>query len=55
MKTETAVHPKDGRPLVHAETQEGWRAWLAENHDAVDRGLARLVEESHRKALGTPI
>ena len=51
MKTETAVHPKDGRPLVHAETQEEWRVWLAENHD--ESTGVWLV--SWKKATGRPL
>ena len=51
MKTETPIHPRDGRLLVHAETQEGWRAWLAENHDA--SGGVWLV--SWKKATGRPL
>ena len=50
MKTETAVHPRDRRPLVHAETQEEWRAWLAENHD----GSKGVWLVSWKKATGRP-
>ncbi len=29
---EAAVHPQDGRPLLHLETRPQWRAWLEQNH-----------------------
>ena len=48
MKSETAVHPKDGRPLVYLETQGAWRAWLAKNHEHLSG--AWLV--SKRRATG---
>ena len=51
MKTETPIHPRDGRLLVHAETQEGWRAWLAENQD----GSKGVWLVSWKKATGKPL
>ena len=47
---EIGTHPSDGRPLVHAETREEWRAWLAQHHE--DSGGAWLV--SWKKATGRP-
>ena len=50
VKSEAAVHPRDGRPLLHAETREEWRTWLAENHDK----SAGVWLVSWKKATGRP-
>ena len=41
-----------GRPLLHPETLDAWRAWLAEHHASVDGvWLARWTKASGRAAL----
>lgn len=41
-----------GRPLVHPETREAWRAWLAEHHATVDGvWLARWTKASGRDSV----
>lgn len=50
MIEEIGAHPSDGRPLIHAETREEWRAWLEQHHE--DSSGAWLV--SWKKATGGP-
>lgn len=50
MIAEIGTHPSDGRPLLHGETREEWRAWLEQHHE--DSGGAWLV--SWKKATGRP-
>jgi len=41
-----------GRPLVHPESREAWRAWLAEHHASVDGvWLARWTKASGRATV----
>ena len=50
MTAEPDAHPRDGRLLLHAETQAEWRAWLEQNHESADG--VWLV--SWKKATGKP-
>ncbi|MEX1072278.1 MAG: YdeI/OmpD-associated family protein [Chloroflexota bacterium] len=41
-----------GRPLIHPETSEAWRAWLADHHATVDGAwVARRTKASGRETL----
>ena len=41
-----------GRPLIHPETREAWRDWLAQHHRSVDGvWLARWTKASGRVPL----
>ena len=42
----------NGRPLIHPETREAWRAWLAANHATVDGAwVAQWTRASGRTSL----
>ena len=42
----------NGRPLLHPETREAWRAWLKRNHEDTDGAwLARWTKASGRTPL----
>lgn len=47
---ELGSHPRDGRPLIHAESRAQWRSWLERNHEHASG--AWLV--SWKKASGRP-
>ena len=41
-----------GRPLVHPESRDAWRAWLAEHHDSVNGAwVARWTRASGREPV----
>ena len=50
MKTQPPAHHEDGRPLLHVETIEEWRAWLEVNH-ADPKGVWLV---SWKKPTGKP-